>query len=104
MPAEHKILKFILPKFLFEALKAGTKKWLLECRCGHKRDLWDAGGVKGGGTEQYTLTKCPQCGKLVKSDFSICPYCRTTLKTRCANCGKTVEKNWTVCPFCAKKL
>jgi len=52
----------------------------------------------------FTIEKCPQCGKLVKSDFSICPYCRTALKTRCANCGKTVEKNWMACPFCAKKL
>jgi len=60
-PAEHKFLKFILPTSVFEALKAGTKKFLLECPCGHKRDLWDAGGVKGGGTEQYTYCKCPAC-------------------------------------------
>jgi len=41
MPAEHKFLKFILPATVFEAIKAGTKKWLLECPCGEKRDLWD---------------------------------------------------------------
>ncbi len=41
MPAEHKFLKFILPASVFTALRAGTKKWLLECPCGHKQDLWD---------------------------------------------------------------
>ena len=63
MAAEHKFLKFILPNSLFEAAKASTKRWLLECPCGHKRDLWDAGGVRGNGTEQVTYCKCPECGK-----------------------------------------
>ena len=63
MPAEHKFLKFILPTSVFNVFRNGTKRYLLECPCGHKRDLWDAGGVKGAGTEQVTLSKCPKCGK-----------------------------------------
>ncbi len=59
MPAEHKLLKFILPKSLFEVLRHGTRKWLLECPCGHKWDLWDAGGVKGAGSKESTYKKCP---------------------------------------------
>ena len=64
MPAEHGFLKFILPAKAFAAVRAGTKKWLAECQCGHKRDFWDAGGVRymaKGGERNYT--RCPACGK-----------------------------------------
>jgi hypothetical protein len=62
MPSEHTFLKFILPARAFEAVKAGTKKWLIECKCGHLRDLWDEGGVRykaSGEPRQYL--KCPKC-------------------------------------------
>lgn len=64
MPSEHKFLKLILPQSLFEALKAETKQWLLQCPCGHKRDLWDAGGIryKAAGEPRRYL-KCPKCGQ-----------------------------------------
>ncbi len=63
MPAEHKFLRFILPAKAFAAVRDGTRQWLIECRCGHKRDLWDAGGVqyKAAGSE-WTYNKCPKCG------------------------------------------
>ncbi|MFC1454423.1 hypothetical protein ACFLQL_04490 [Verrucomicrobiota bacterium] len=65
MPAEHKFLKLILPGTWFEAVKTDTKKWLLECPCGHKRDFWDAGGVryKAAGEPRQWL-KCPKCGHM----------------------------------------
>jgi hypothetical protein len=59
--AGHRFLQAILPRGLFDALKAGTRTFMLECPCGHKRDLWEAGGAKGGGTEQRTLATCPVC-------------------------------------------
>jgi len=64
MPAEHRFLRFILPARAFAAVKAGTKLWLTECPCGHKRDVWDAGGVryKAAG-EPRQLARCPACGK-----------------------------------------
>jgi len=63
MPAEHKFLRFILPAKAFAAVRAGTRKWLMECPCGHKRDLWDAGGVRYGGVgEPRQYHKCPKCG------------------------------------------
>ena len=63
-PAEHRFLKFILPARAFAAVKAGTKAWLAECACGHKRDVWDSGGVryKAAG-EPRQLARCPACGK-----------------------------------------
>ena len=61
MAAGHKFLEFILPARVFAALEAGTRRYLLECPCGHKRDLCEAGGVKYKGTEQFTWTKGPKC-------------------------------------------
>ena len=64
MPAEHRFLKFILPARAFTAVEKGTRQWLIECKCGYKRDFWDAGGVRYkacGEPRQYV--KCPQCGK-----------------------------------------
>lgn len=64
MAAGHRFLKFILPGRAFEAVRAGTKKWLMECPCGHKRDVWDAGGVRYKAVgEPRQLSLCPVCGK-----------------------------------------
>jgi hypothetical protein len=64
MIAEHRFLKFILPTRWFEAVRAGTKKWIAECPCGHKRDLWDAGGVRWmAAGEPRQMARCPVCGK-----------------------------------------
>ncbi len=56
-------LAWLLPRSLFDALEAGTRIFMFECPCGHERDLWEAGGVKGGGTAQRTLARCPACGE-----------------------------------------
>ena len=64
MPAEHRFLKFILPDKAFAAVRAGTKAWLAECPCGHKRDVWDSGGVRYKAVgEPRQLGHCPACGK-----------------------------------------
>jgi DNA-directed RNA polymerase subunit RPC12/RpoP len=62
MLSEHKFLRFILPARAFEAIKTDTKQWLIECKCGHLRDLWNEGGVRykaSGEPRQYI--KCPEC-------------------------------------------
>jgi hypothetical protein len=64
MPAEHKFLRFILPARAFAAIRAGTREWLIECPCVHKRDLWDVGGVRckaAGEPRQYH--EFPECGR-----------------------------------------
>ena len=64
MSTPHRFLKIILPETLFEKIKAGTKLWLLECPCGHKRDLWNAGGLRYKAVgEKRQYLKCPECGK-----------------------------------------
>ncbi|MCP3983112.1 MAG: hypothetical protein GY723_01910 [bacterium] len=66
MPAEtagQRFLERILSAGLFEALEAGTRTFMLECSCGNKRDLWEAGGVKAAGSEQRTLARCGVCSQ-----------------------------------------
>jgi hypothetical protein len=64
MVAEHRFLRFILPARAFAAVRTGTKQWLMECTCGHKRDLWDLGGVRYmAAGEPRRLLRCPACGK-----------------------------------------
>jgi Bacterial PH domain len=64
MNTGQRFIQWLLPRSLFDALRRGTRSFIIECRCGHQRDLWDAGGVKGAGNQKSTLAKCPQCGKL----------------------------------------
>ena len=64
-PAQHSFLKGLVPERAFLAMKAGTREWLLECPCGHKRDYWDAGGVRHKGFgEPRKLWACPVCERV----------------------------------------
>ncbi len=64
--ARHSFLRRILPASIYRALKRGTRQWLQECRrCGHRRDFWEAGGIRHGGFgEPSKLQFCEQCGKV----------------------------------------
>jgi hypothetical protein len=65
MAAGHRFLKLILPARAYAAVKAGTKQWLRECPCGHKDDLWDAGGVRYKACgEPRRLIRCHHCGRI----------------------------------------
>ena len=64
-PGEHRILRALLPERAFEALRDGTREWLMECSCGHKADLWSVGGVRFKATgEPRQWTGCAACGKI----------------------------------------
>ena len=49
-------------------------------------------------------TRCLNCGKHIKSDFEVCPYCGNKLDLSCKNCGRQVSAEWKVCPYCKKDL
>lgn len=44
---------------------------------------------------------CPGCGRSVKHDWQVCPYCHTKLKKPCFQCGHVLELSWNICPHCA---
>ncbi len=47
--------------------------------------------------------KCPHCQKPRREDFTVCPYCRTTLQTLCSHCNRALETDWQVCPYCRQE-
>lgn len=47
---------------------------------------------------------CPECGRPIKPDFKVCPYCKTDLASECPNCHKQMEHGWVVCPYCGGKI
>ena len=44
---------------------------------------------------------CPGCGRPVKHDWQVCPFCHTRLKKPCLKCGEKLELTWNICPVCA---
>jgi uncharacterized Zn finger protein len=61
----RQFFRIFLPKRAFDAIRAGTREWLIECPCGYRRDLWDVGGIryKAAG-EPRRLLRCPSCGQV----------------------------------------
>jgi RNA polymerase subunit RPABC4/transcription elongation factor Spt4 len=47
---------------------------------------------------------CVSCGKGIKSDFKVCPYCGQTQESLCPRCEATVAHDWKVCPHCGQPL
>lgn len=44
---------------------------------------------------------CPGCGRPVKDEWQVCPYCHTKLKKPCIACDTMLELAWNICPVCA---
>jgi hypothetical protein len=47
---------------------------------------------------------CPGCGNPVKTGFTFCPCCGTSVQPTCPNCGKGVDPSWSNCPHCGQQL
>ncbi len=66
MSTIQKILKFILPKNLFQKIKEESKKWFIECdKCGFSKSYWEAGGIRAGAAswKKKVFGRCPNCKK-----------------------------------------
>jgi RNA polymerase subunit RPABC4/transcription elongation factor Spt4 len=50
------------------------------------------------------MKPCPGCSQVLKSGYTFCPYCGTSLLPTCPNCGRGVELGWANCPQCGTKL
>jgi hypothetical protein len=48
--------------------------------------------------------ECGKCGHKVSSDFTLCPFCRNTLKIECPECTKKVDSKFKLCPYCGEDL
>gem|GEM_PF-4562213 len=67
------------------------------CFCFHLPHGWICEGF--GFSALYT---CPNCGRMVRSDFKVCPHCGTQLKKSCESCGAELDPSWRYCPKCGK--
>jgi RNA polymerase subunit RPABC4/transcription elongation factor Spt4 len=47
---------------------------------------------------------CPNCQKIVQTDFTICPYCRTELRVACPSCNRSLQRDWQACPYCRHEI
>jgi RNA polymerase subunit RPABC4/transcription elongation factor Spt4 len=50
------------------------------------------------------MKPCPGCAQVLKSGYTFCPHCGTSLLPTCPNCGRAVEVGWANCPTCGTKL
>jgi RNA polymerase subunit RPABC4/transcription elongation factor Spt4 len=44
---------------------------------------------------------CPGCGRPIREEWQVCPYCHTKLKKPCIQCERMLELAWNLCPYCA---
>ena len=60
----QRFLKAVMPPKWFAAAAAESRTWMIRCRCGAERSVWDAGGIrwKGAGRPR-TYARCAACGK-----------------------------------------
>jgi RNA polymerase subunit RPABC4/transcription elongation factor Spt4 len=47
---------------------------------------------------------CESCGRSIRSDYKICPYCGYRKESACPQCGRPVAADWKICPYCERKL
>lgn len=57
-------LQKVLPKKWATDMEAESRAWMVRCPCGHKRSIWELGGVrwKASGNPRRLLA-CPACGQ-----------------------------------------
>lgn len=51
----------------------------------------------------FSTSRCPQCHRVVRREYRICPFCAAQLKRVCSRCGKPLESDWVVCPYCGQR-
>jgi len=43
---------------------------------------------------------CPYCQEMIEADFFFCPHCHAELLYDCFQCGKIIQTQWKICPYC----
>jgi len=47
---------------------------------------------------------CANCGRTIRSDYNVCPYCGKSRELLCSGCRRPVAPEWKVCPYCETRL
>jgi hypothetical protein len=53
---------------------------------------------------EFAAERCPECHRLVDSEWILCPGCRQSLAHVFGRCGRTAELDWPVCAWCGEDL
>jgi len=51
----------------------------------------------------FLTSRCPKCGRSIRKEFRLCPYCGASLKVECSDCSQPLDPDWRVCPYCGSK-
>ena len=54
--------------------------------------------------DEHQEQLCHGCERVVDIEFTVCPYCQTTLKDTCPSCQRPVEASWEACAHCGEVL
>jgi len=50
------------------------------------------------------IVTCENCGRPLRSDYRVCPYCGHSRARQCPQCGRPVSPEWKICPYCEARL
>jgi DNA-directed RNA polymerase subunit RPC12/RpoP len=61
----QRLMRRFMSTATFARHEAESRKWIATCPgCGHRRSIWDLGGMRGGASgKPSTLMDCPACGQ-----------------------------------------
>src|SRR5690606_16193222 len=62
----QRMVTAVAPRRIADAIEKESRSWVLRCpECGTQRSLWDAGGIRYGGSSsgKRVLLRCSGCGK-----------------------------------------
>jgi hypothetical protein len=60
----QKILKAAFSEKFFQKIKKESQNWIIECKCGYSKSMWEAGGVRFCATPAKKIWgRCPMCKK-----------------------------------------
>jgi hypothetical protein len=60
----QRFFQAIFPKSWAESMEADSRRWMVRCRCGFARSIWDIGGIRWKATgKPRTYLRCPECGE-----------------------------------------
>lgn len=65
MTGLQKFLTSVLPKSWADNMRRESEQWKMCCPCGNQRSVWEAGGIRWGGSgNPKRLLKCPACQQM----------------------------------------
>ena len=60
----QKLFTRLLPSKWAKDMEAHSRSWMVKCRCGFERSIWEIGGIRWRAVGNPRIFgRCPNCGK-----------------------------------------